>query len=120
MREHFFGKYPAAALVGRSIDEQIWALNRGGHDPEESLRGTEKRRKLKAKRPIPPIPLKVGGMGRDTGGRQNMLTSEEMNMDGVRYVRAIVSTCLWLPMLISKNCRTLPSRKVLKNTNGSA
>jgi pyruvate dehydrogenase E1 component len=33
-REHFFGKYPElAALVANMSDEDIWRLNRGGHDP---------------------------------------------------------------------------------------
>jgi len=36
VREHFFGRYPeTAALVADWTDEQIWALNRGGHDPEK-------------------------------------------------------------------------------------
>ncbi len=34
VREHFFGKYPALkAMVASMSDEQIWSLNRGGHDP---------------------------------------------------------------------------------------
>jgi pyruvate dehydrogenase E1 component len=34
VREHFFGKYPELlAMVSDMTDEQIWALNRGGHDP---------------------------------------------------------------------------------------
>jgi pyruvate dehydrogenase E1 component len=34
VREHFFGKYPELrAMVADMTDEQIWALNRGGHDP---------------------------------------------------------------------------------------
>ncbi len=33
-REHFFGKYPElAAMVADMSDEDIWRLNRGGHDP---------------------------------------------------------------------------------------
>ncbi len=33
-REHFFGKYPQlAAMVANMTDEDIWRLNRGGHDP---------------------------------------------------------------------------------------
>jgi pyruvate dehydrogenase E1 component len=33
-REHFFGKYPeTAAMVANMSDEEIWRLNRGGHDP---------------------------------------------------------------------------------------
>src|ERR687886_1129398 len=34
VREHFFGKYPELrAMVKDMTDDQIWALNRGGHDP---------------------------------------------------------------------------------------
>jgi pyruvate dehydrogenase E1 component len=34
VREHFFGKYPETrALVERLTDDEIWELNRGGHDP---------------------------------------------------------------------------------------
>ncbi len=33
-RKHFFGKYPELAdLVADMTDEDIWRLNRGGHDP---------------------------------------------------------------------------------------
>ena len=33
-REHFFGKYPELAdMVANMTDEDIWRLNRGGHDP---------------------------------------------------------------------------------------
>ena len=36
VREHFFGRYPeTAALVADWSDEQIWALQRGGHDPRK-------------------------------------------------------------------------------------
>ena len=34
VREHFFGKDPALkAMVAGMSDDQIWGLNRGGHDP---------------------------------------------------------------------------------------
>ena len=36
VREHFFGRYPeTAALVADMSDEQIWELQRGGHDPRK-------------------------------------------------------------------------------------
>ncbi len=36
VREHFFGKYPELkALVATMSDEDIWRLNRGGHDPHK-------------------------------------------------------------------------------------
>src|SRR6204780_4217708 len=35
-REHFFGKYPELkAMVANMSDEEIWRLNRGGHDPQK-------------------------------------------------------------------------------------
>lgn len=34
VRKHFFGKYPELArLVANMSDDEIWRLNRGGHDP---------------------------------------------------------------------------------------
>jgi len=36
VREHFFGKYPQLLdLVAHLSDDEIWALTRGGHDPEK-------------------------------------------------------------------------------------
>ena len=36
VREHFFGKYPELKdMVSRMTDEDIWRLNRGGHDPHK-------------------------------------------------------------------------------------
>jgi len=36
VREHFFGRYPeTAALVADWTDEEIWRLQRGGHDPRK-------------------------------------------------------------------------------------
>ncbi|MBP9721596.1 MAG: pyruvate dehydrogenase (acetyl-transferring), homodimeric type [Gammaproteobacteria bacterium] len=35
-REHFFGKYPELkAMVANMSDDDIWRLNRGGHDPSK-------------------------------------------------------------------------------------
>jgi pyruvate dehydrogenase E1 component len=36
VRKHFFGKHPATLeLVARMSDDDIWRLNRGGHDPHK-------------------------------------------------------------------------------------
>src|SRR5439155_13645397 len=36
VRQHFFGKYPELLdLVSHMSDDDIWALNRGGHDPRK-------------------------------------------------------------------------------------
>ncbi|MFQ5547545.1 MAG: pyruvate dehydrogenase (acetyl-transferring), homodimeric type [Woeseia sp.] len=36
VREHFFGKYPETReMVANMSDDEIWKLNRGGHDPRK-------------------------------------------------------------------------------------
>ncbi len=36
VREHFFGKYPELkAMVANLTDDEVWRLNRGGHDPQK-------------------------------------------------------------------------------------
>jgi pyruvate dehydrogenase E1 component len=36
VRKHFFGKYPETAeMVANMSDDEIWRLNRGGHDPRK-------------------------------------------------------------------------------------
>ena len=36
VRQHFFGKYPELLdMVADMSDDEIWALNRGGHDPQK-------------------------------------------------------------------------------------
>src|SRR3546814_12187663 len=36
VREHFFGKHPKLLeAVSRMSDEDVWRLNRGGHDPHK-------------------------------------------------------------------------------------
>ena len=39
VREHFFGKYPELLeMVADMSDDEIWRLNRGGHDTAQSIR----------------------------------------------------------------------------------
>lgn len=42
-REHFFGKYPELKeMVANLSDDDIWRLNRGGHDPQKVYAAYEK------------------------------------------------------------------------------
>lgn len=44
VREHFFGKYPELLeLVADLSDDEIWALHRGGHDPQRCTPPTIRR-----------------------------------------------------------------------------
>ncbi len=89
VREHFFGKYPeTAALVADWTDEQIWALNRGGHDPKKVYAATEKAQETKGKATvILAHTIKGYGMGDTAEGKNIAHQVKKMNMDGVRYVR---------------------------------
>ena len=89
VREHFFGKYPeTAALVADWTDEQIWALNRGGHDPKKVYAALKKAQETKGKATvILAHTIKGYGMGDTAEGKNIAHQVKKMNMDGVRYVR---------------------------------
>ena len=82
VREHFFGAYPElAARVADMSDAEIWALNRGGHDPQkvhaayaEAVRTTGKPTVILAKT------VKGYGMG-ESGEGQN-ITHQQKKMTG--------------------------------------
>ncbi len=89
VREHFFGKYPeTAALVADWTDEQIWALNRGGHDPKKVYAALKKAQETKGQPTvILAHTIKGYGMGDTAEGKNIAHRVKKMNMDGVRYVR---------------------------------
>lgn len=89
VREHFFGRYPeTAALVKDWTDDQIWALNRGGHDPKKVYAALHKAQQIKGK-PVVILThtIKGYGMGDSAEGKNIAHQVKKMNMDGVRYVR---------------------------------
>ena len=52
VREHFFGADPELlGPVADMSDEEIWSLNRGGHDPARCTRPTPPRSPTRASRP---------------------------------------------------------------------
>lgn len=89
VREHFFGKYPeTAATVADWTDEQIWALNRGGHDPKKVYAALKKAQETKGQPTvILAHTIKGYGMGDTAEGKNIAHQVKKMNMDGVRYVR---------------------------------
>lgn len=89
VREHFFGKYPeTAALVADWTDDQIWSLNRGGHDPKKVYAALKKAQDTKGK-PIVILAhtIKGYGMGDAAEGKNIAHQVKKVNMDGVRYFR---------------------------------
>lgn len=89
IREHFFGKYPeTAALVRDMSDDDIWALNRGGHDPKKVYAALKKAQETKGK-PVVILAhtIKGYGMGETAEGKNIAHQVKKMNMEGVRHIR---------------------------------
>ena len=88
-REHFFGKYPETReMVADMSDEDIWRLNRGGHDPHkvyaayaEAVESTGRPTVILAKT------VKGYGMG-EAGEGQNITHSQKkMGEDSLKAFR---------------------------------
>ena len=88
-REHFFGKYPETReMVADMSDEDIWRLNRGGHDPHkvyaayaEAVENTGRPTVILAKT------VKGYGMG-EAGEGQNITHSQKkMGEDALKAFR---------------------------------
>jgi pyruvate dehydrogenase E1 component len=73
IREHFFGKYPETAkLVEDMTDAEIWALRRGGHDPQKVFAAYDKAVKTEGQPTVLLVKTVKGyGMG-DAGEGQNI------------------------------------------------
>src|SRR5690606_13898960 len=80
IREHFFGKYPETAKLAEDwSDAEIWALRRGGHDPQNVFAAYDRAVKTKGQPPVILIKTVKGyGMG-DAGEGQN-ITHQQKNM----------------------------------------
>lgn len=89
VRKHFFGKYPeTAALVKDMSDDEIWSLNRGGHDPKKIFAALQRTKKTIGK-PVVILAhtIKGYGMGMTAEGMNIAHQVKKMNMEGVRYFR---------------------------------
>ncbi|AKJ41445.1 pyruvate dehydrogenase (acetyl-transferring), homodimeric type [Pragia fontium] len=89
VREHFFGKYPeTAALVKDMTDDEIWALNRGGHDPRKVYAALQRAQETQDKPTvILAHTIKGYGMGETAEGKNIAHQVKKMNMEGVRQFR---------------------------------
>ncbi|TCP97737.1 pyruvate dehydrogenase E1 component [Cricetibacter osteomyelitidis] len=89
VREHFFGRYPETAdLVKDMTDEEIWALNRGGHDPMKVFAAFNKAKQVKDKPVVLLVKtIKGYGMGDAAEGKNIAHQVKKMDMSGVKHVR---------------------------------
>ncbi|WP_395480224.1 pyruvate dehydrogenase (acetyl-transferring), homodimeric type [Candidatus Curculioniphilus buchneri] len=89
VRKHFFGKYPETAkLVQDMSDEEIWMLNRGGHDPKKIYAALKKAKKIIGKPTvILAHTIKGYGMGIIAEGMNIAHQVKKINTEGIRYFR---------------------------------
>lgn len=89
-REHFFGKYPELkAMVANMSDDDIWRLNRGGHDPSkvyaayhEAVHHKEQPTVILAKT------VKGYGMGIGSGEAENTThQKKKMDLESIKQFR---------------------------------
>ena len=87
VRKHFFGKYPElAALVANMSDDDIWRLNRGGHDPHKMFAAYAAAMKHKGQ-PTVILAKTVKGYGMGESGEGQNITHQQKKM-GTASIRA--------------------------------
>jgi pyruvate dehydrogenase E1 component len=80
-REHFFGKYPELkAMVANMSDEEIWRLNRGGHDPRKVNAAYAAAMAHKGQ-PTVILAKTVKGFGLGKAGEGQMITHQAKKID---------------------------------------
>jgi len=79
-REHFFGKYPELkAMVANMSDDDIWRLNRGGHDPHKVYAAYAAATKHTG-RPTVILVKTVKGYGMGEAGEGQNITHQQKKM----------------------------------------
>ncbi len=82
VREHFFGKYPELkAMVADMSDDDIWRLNRGGHDPHKVYAAYAEAAKRDGQ-PTVILAHSVKGYGMGSAGEGQMRTHSQKKLDG--------------------------------------
>ncbi len=81
VREHFFGKYPELAeMVAHMSDDEIWHLNRGGHDAQKVFAAYSSAVKTKGK-PTVILAKTVKGFGMGAAGEGLNITHQQKKMN---------------------------------------
>ncbi len=80
-REHFFGKYPELKEMGTAMsDQDIWRLNRGGHDPHKVYAAYAAATSHKGQ-PSVVLAKTVKGYGMGAAGEGQNITHQQKSMD---------------------------------------
>ncbi len=89
VREHFFGTDPALLrMVEHMSDEEVWALNRGGHDPQKVYAAYAAASRHSGQ-PTVILAKTIKGYGMGTSGEGQNITHQQkkMTLDSLRAFR---------------------------------
>jgi pyruvate dehydrogenase E1 component len=89
VRKHFFGKHPKLLeMVANLSDDDIWRLNRGGHDPHKIYAAFKEAQECKGKPTvILAKTIKGFGMGKSGEARNTAHQTKKLTDDAVREMR---------------------------------
>lgn len=90
VREHFFGKYPELReMVANMSDEEIWNLNRGGHDPHKVYAAYHQASYNANGRPTVILAKTIKGYGMGASGEAKNIAhqAKKMDLDSLRNFR---------------------------------
>lgn len=82
VREHFFGKYPELLnMVSSMSNDEIWALNRGGHDPHKVYAAYYEATTNAKGRPTVILAKTIKGYGMGASGEAQNIAHQAKKMD---------------------------------------
>ncbi|HEU4621808.1 MAG TPA: pyruvate dehydrogenase (acetyl-transferring), homodimeric type, partial [Burkholderiaceae bacterium] len=90
VRKHFFGKHPKTLeMVARMTDEDVWRLNRGGHDPYKVYAAYDAACNKNGGKPtvILAKTVKGFGMGKIGEGKNTTHQQKKLDRDSIREFR---------------------------------
>ena len=89
VREHFFGKYPELKeMVANMSDDDIWRLNRGGHDPHKVFAAYAEAMTASGKPTVILCKTVKGyGMGEAGEGKNITHSQKKMGEDSLKHFR---------------------------------
>ena len=87
VREHFFGQYPELKeMVSHMSDDEIWRLNRGGHDAKKVFAAYSKAMESQGK-PVVILAKTIKGYGMGAAGEGQNITHQQKKMT-IEHLRA--------------------------------
>ena len=89
VRKHFFGKHPKLLeMVSKMSDDDIWRLNRGGHDPHKIYAAFKKAQEHKGQPTVLLVKtIKGFGMGRSGEARNTAHQTKKLDDAAIREMR---------------------------------